>query len=90
MGISNCEPTSTLWWKGGLGTTYLAGSQVDEGVVAEDDGDIRFGLGLALVHGSGFLQVNGPCNYLLGVIGHLELKNAVGLEGMKIIHESLL
>lgn len=63
-----------------MGYPYLARRQIDKGLICKNDSDIRLWRSFALVHGSGFLHVDCPCNRLLVVVCHLQLEDTVGLE----------
>ena len=60
--------------------SHLATGESDQSIVGEDDGNVGFGLRLALEHGPSFLHINGPCCCLIIGIRYLKLKDAIGLK----------
>ena len=58
---------------------HLATGEIHQSIVGEDDCNVGFGHRLALKHGPSLFQVNGPCYCLTGIVGHLKLKDTVGL-----------
>jgi len=64
---------------------YLATGEIHQSIVGEDDRNVGFRLRLAFKHGPGLFEVDGPRYCLSGIVGHLKLKDTVGLLYLRLL-----